>query len=135
MYIRSLSQVNDNAVCLCLQDHGPLAEADVARVMYEALQTVAACHEHSFYHGDVKPANFMLKDEPRTGAKGLGLDKCESSLSVIRHPYRLSVQSAGRNARWFAHGATVAAASCQRRMPVSWQQQQHPVGNAVTPPH
>jgi calcium-dependent protein kinase len=58
-----------------LEDHGPLGEADVARVMYEALQTIAACHEHNFYHGDVKPANFMLKDEPRVGARGLGLDK------------------------------------------------------------
>ncbi len=123
MYIKPLSQVNDNAACLCLQDHGPLAEADVARVMYEALQTVAACHEHSFYHGDVKPANFMLKDEPRIGAKGLGLDKCESSSSVIRYPYRLSVQSAGRTARWTAHVVTAAAASCQHRMPVSLQQQ------------
>lgn len=60
---------------ILLQDHGPLEEADVARIMYEALQTVAACHKHSLYHGDVKPANFMLRDEPHIGAKGLGLEK------------------------------------------------------------
>lgn len=60
---------------LAMQDTGPLGEADVARVMYEALQTIAACHEHRFYHGDVKPANFMLKDLPRAGAKGLGLER------------------------------------------------------------
>ena len=58
-----------------MQDHGPLAEADVARIMHEALQTVATCHKHSLYHGDVKPANFMLRDEARPGAKGLGLEK------------------------------------------------------------
>lgn len=58
-----------------LEDHGPLEEADVARIMYEALQTVAACHKHNLYHGDVKPANFMLRDEPHIGAKGLGLEK------------------------------------------------------------
>jgi calcium-dependent protein kinase len=58
-----------------LEDHGPLHEADVARIMHEALQTVAACHKHSLYHGDVKPANFMLRDEARPGAKGLGLEK------------------------------------------------------------
>ena len=47
----------------------------MARIMHEALQTVAVCHQHSLYHGDVKPANFMLRDEARPGARGLGLEK------------------------------------------------------------
>lgn len=50
-----------------LEDHGPLSEADAARAMYEVLQTLEACHAHNFYHGDVKPANFMLKDFPKIG--------------------------------------------------------------------
>ena len=28
--------------------------------MHEVLTTLAACHEKDIYHGDVKPANFML---------------------------------------------------------------------------
>lgn len=41
-----------------------MAEADVARAMFEVLKTIAACHANNFYHGDIKPANFMLKDQP-----------------------------------------------------------------------
>ena len=48
----------------------------MARIMHEVLKTVEACHERSIYHGDVKTANFMLKEEPREGLGGLGLDKC-----------------------------------------------------------
>ena len=69
-----------------MQDHGSLAEADVACIMYEALQTVAACHANNFYHGDVKPANFMLKDLPREGARGLGLERCVLPASLHRAP-------------------------------------------------
>jgi len=47
-----------------LEDYGPMAEADVARAMFEVLKTIAACHANNFYHGDIKPANFMLKDQP-----------------------------------------------------------------------
>jgi serine/threonine protein kinase len=68
------AELNSN-LCHSVQDHGPLQEADVARIMHEALQTVATCHQHSLYHGDVKPANFMLRDEARPGARGLGLEK------------------------------------------------------------
>ena len=58
-----------------VQDHGPLAEADVARAMFEVLQTIDSCHANNFYHGDVKPANFMLKDQPKIRAHGPTFEK------------------------------------------------------------
>jgi serine/threonine protein kinase len=31
-------------------------------IAYEVLRVVAACHERSILHGDIKPANFILRD-------------------------------------------------------------------------
>ena len=58
-----------------------MAEADVARAMFEILQTIEACHAHNFYHGDIKPANFMLKDRPKIGVSGPTFEKCVASSS------------------------------------------------------
>ena len=44
-----------------MQQYGPLTERQAALIIYEALQTLRACHENRIYHGDVKPANFMLE--------------------------------------------------------------------------
>lgn len=44
-----------------LQERGPFSERAVARVLYEALKMVAACHANNVIHGDVKPANFLLR--------------------------------------------------------------------------
>lgn len=52
-----------------------MSEGDAARAMYEVLQTLESCHAHNFYHGDVKPANFMLKDFPKIGADGQTFDR------------------------------------------------------------
>lgn len=57
------------------QDHGEMSEEDAARAMYEVLQTLEACHAQNFYHGDVKPANFMLKDFPKVGANGATFER------------------------------------------------------------
>lgn len=49
------------------EDVGNLPERAVALVAYEVLKVVAACHEAHILHGDIKPANFMLrtrKDNP-----------------------------------------------------------------------
>lgn len=43
------------------QKEGALEEVAVARVMYEVLKVVATCHSHSLVHGDIKPANFVMK--------------------------------------------------------------------------
>lgn len=48
-----------------LQDHGPLSERAVALIGYEVLKVVKACHDHGILHGDVKPANFVLKHRTR----------------------------------------------------------------------
>ena len=50
----------------CVQERGPFSERAAARVVYEALKTVAACHARNVIHGDVKPANFLMG----TGRKG-----------------------------------------------------------------
>jgi len=44
-------------------DRGALPERAVALIGYEVLKVVAACHRNNVLHGDVKPANFVLKDK------------------------------------------------------------------------
>ena len=44
-----------------VQERGPFSERAAARVVYEAIKTVAACHAQNVIHGDVKPANFLLR--------------------------------------------------------------------------
>ena len=44
-----------------LQEQGPFSERAAAKVVYEALKMVAACHANNVIHGDVKPANFLLR--------------------------------------------------------------------------
>lgn len=58
------------------QDYGALTERQTALVMYEALQTVAACHQARIYHGDVKPANFMLANPLPEHSLSNELEKC-----------------------------------------------------------
>lgn len=33
----------------------------MALICYEVLKVVKCCHEHNVVHGDIKPANFVLK--------------------------------------------------------------------------
>ena len=47
------------------QAYGPLEEKALALVAFEVLKIVKACHELGILHGDVKPANFCLKDKIR----------------------------------------------------------------------
>jgi serine/threonine protein kinase len=49
------------------QNQGPFEEAEAARVLYECLTTIAACHRQNLFHGDVKPANFMLCEQLPSG--------------------------------------------------------------------
>ena len=44
--------------------------------MHEALQTLAACHQARIYHGDVKPANFMLANPLPEHSLDGELEKC-----------------------------------------------------------
>lgn len=44
------------------QDCGELPERVVALLAHEVLATLKACHERSILHGDIKPANFLLRD-------------------------------------------------------------------------
>jgi serine/threonine protein kinase len=51
--------------------HG-LSERAVALIAFEVLKVVAACHSLGILHGDIKPANFVLKhgkDNPVMGAE------------------------------------------------------------------
>ncbi|KXZ53752.1 hypothetical protein GPECTOR_6g669 [Gonium pectorale] len=45
--------------------YGPLSERCLALVAQEVLHIVRSCHRLGILHGDVKPANFCLKDEHR----------------------------------------------------------------------
>ena len=45
-----------------LASGGPLSERAAAAVAHECLKVVATCHAAGVMHGDVKPANFMLRE-------------------------------------------------------------------------
>jgi len=51
---------------------GALAERGAALVMYEALKVVKCCHDRGVLHGDVKPANFVLKHATRNPLRAPG---------------------------------------------------------------
>ena len=73
-----------------LQDYGALTERQTALIMYEALQTVAACHQARIYHGDIKPANFMLANAlPERSISG-ELEKCGFLLRLRDHVVKAS---------------------------------------------
>ena len=44
---------------------GPLSERHAALVIYECLKVVSTCHALGIVHGDVKPANFLLRQRMR----------------------------------------------------------------------
>ena len=68
--------------------------------MYEALQTVAACHQARIYHGDIKPANFMLANPlPEHSIQG-ELEKCAAALSRPCQPAVAASVPASMNASW-----------------------------------
>lgn len=48
-----------------LEENGPLTERQAALAMHECLKVVAACHALGVVHGDVKPANFLLRQRVR----------------------------------------------------------------------
>ena len=55
-----------------VEANGPLDEASLATVALEVLLIVNHCHQQGILHGDVKPANFCLKE----------VKKCCSSSSI-----------------------------------------------------
>lgn len=46
-----------------LRTHGRLTERQAALVIFEILKVIVACHSSSMVHGDVKPANFLIKSK------------------------------------------------------------------------
>lgn len=44
-----------------LEDRGPFSERQTAAVLYECLKVISTCHTNGMTHGDVKPANFMMR--------------------------------------------------------------------------
>ncbi|KAL3160141.1 hypothetical protein ABBQ32_010910 [Trebouxia sp. C0010 RCD-2024] len=51
-----------------IQSQGQLSERDSALVMFQCLQAIAVCHDANTVHGDIKPANFLLKNSLKKGA-------------------------------------------------------------------
>jgi len=45
-----------------LKNFGPFSELQAVLVAYEVLKVVCACHDRNVVHGDVKTANFVLKN-------------------------------------------------------------------------
>ncbi|KAL3149169.1 hypothetical protein ABBQ32_002002 [Trebouxia sp. C0010 RCD-2024] len=54
-----------------LEERGPFSELQTALVLYECLKVIASCHAKCIVHGDVKPANFMLKQRFRDPLRAL----------------------------------------------------------------
>lgn len=44
-----------------LEVSGPFSEKEAAQAIWGVLSAIAECHAHGIYHGDVKPANFLLR--------------------------------------------------------------------------
>ncbi|KAK9813179.1 hypothetical protein WJX72_010182 [[Myrmecia] bisecta] len=53
-----------------LEAQNAFTEVETACIINEVLKVVAACHSKQIVHGDIKPANFLLK-EPQALSKGL----------------------------------------------------------------
>lgn len=61
-------------------DKGPVAEADAKTISKQVLRGLQFMHEEDFVHGDLKPANLLVKDMPPNGKwwikiSDLGLSK------------------------------------------------------------
>lgn len=54
-----------------LEERGPFSELQTALVLYECLKVIASCHAKCIVHGDVKPANFMLRQRFRDPLRAL----------------------------------------------------------------
>lgn len=48
-----------------MQEHGQLSERHLALIAKEVLKMIKCCHDAGLLHGDVKPANFVLKHKTR----------------------------------------------------------------------
>lgn len=60
--------------CLAFpQEHGAMTEAHVAMIAWEVLKVVKCCHDHSVVHGDIKPANFVLRHPENNPLRRSGL--------------------------------------------------------------
>lgn len=64
--------------------HGPLTERSLALVALEVLSMISSCHQLGVLHGDVKPANFCIKDEHRH-------PYCTSDAALLRSPWLLAI--------------------------------------------
>jgi len=47
-----------------VHDHTPLEEPDIASLVRQCLQGLAAAHAHGLLHGDIKPSNIMVLEMP-----------------------------------------------------------------------
>lgn len=54
-----------------LEERGPFSELQTALVLYECVKVIASCHARCIVHGDVKPANFMLRQRFRDPLRAL----------------------------------------------------------------
>ncbi|BDA42700.1 Calcium-dependent protein kinase 17 [Coccomyxa sp. Obi] len=54
-----------------LETYGPFSERATAAVIYECLKIISVCHANGVLLGDIKPANFMLRQRYRDPLKAL----------------------------------------------------------------
>ena len=64
-----------------LLDAGPIARPEIARLLEQASSALAALHERSIYHRDVKPENFMIRTDSEN-AKQLVL--IDFSIAIVK---------------------------------------------------
>ena len=75
-----------------LERGGPLPERAAAAVARDVLRVIAACHAAGCMHGDVKPANFVLREPLASPAAlrrraGAGAGAAGAALSSPPHPF------------------------------------------------
>lgn len=68
-----------------LLDRGSLEERTAARVVYECLRVLKACHAAGVVHNDVKPGNFMVDTARLEGACAKGwAGECAADVPVLK---------------------------------------------------
>jgi serine/threonine protein kinase len=100
----------------CVQENGPLSERHAALVMYECLKVVSTCHALGIVHGDVKPANFLLRQRMRDPLRFVERGQMSNWLKAIDFGCSQVLRGAQLHRRTGTPGAGPYMRSCHGKL-------------------